>query len=451
MYKIFSVDDHIVEPADLWTSRVPRPHRERAPHVVVRDDREFWVYEDQRIMTMGLGAVAGRPPDSWSSDPLRFSDMIPGCYDPAERVKDLLSQGVLASLSFPTLPRFGGMLFVDFDDKQLADVCVRAWNDFVLDEWCPAGPPGLFVPMIICQLWDPRLAAEEIARCAARGARAVAFPENGLPAGLPSYHDEIWDPIWSTCEEVELPLCMHIGSSGHVPMADRRAGPLAGITSGSIGGMTAMVNLLFSAIPVRYPDLKFVFSEAGIGWIPAILERADRTFDRHHHWAGGELRPSDVFQRNMWACMIEEPFGLSVWASVGEDKILSEIDYPHSDSTFPHTQDAYAQILKAVPDHIAEKVTHANAEKLFRWEMADPGLATVETTWTAPTGLGRTGLESAIHEQLPVGDNTRCTALVHKISAFEECGEAMGPDGLCAAGHSNERVASGVAPPPGSR
>ena len=120
MFTIFSVDDHIVEPPDVWSSRVPAKYREAAPHVIEEDGREYWVYEHQRILTMGLNAVAGKPRDQWDMEPARFSDMIPGCYDPKERARDLLSQGVLASVAFPTLPRFGGMLFNSFTDKELA-------------------------------------------------------------------------------------------------------------------------------------------------------------------------------------------------------------------------------------------------------------------------------------------------------------------------------------------
>ena len=125
MYTIFSVDDHIVEPADVWSSRVPAKYRDAARMSIEEDGREYWVYEDQRILTMGLNAVAGKPRDQWDMEPARFTDMIPGCYDPKERAQDLLSQGVLASVSFPTLPRFGGMLFNSFADKELADACVR--------------------------------------------------------------------------------------------------------------------------------------------------------------------------------------------------------------------------------------------------------------------------------------------------------------------------------------
>src|SRR5579862_165104 len=189
MLRLFSADDHIIEPAGVWQDRVPARFREAAPRVVEEDGREFWVYAGVRSETMGLNAVVGRPRDQVNPDPLRFADMRPGCYDPVERARDMLSDGIFASVLFPTLPRFSGTLFLSFADKVLAEFCVRAYNDFVLDEWCPAGPPGLFVPTVICPLLDPVLAAAEIHRCADLGARALSCPENAVMLGLPSYWD----------------------------------------------------------------------------------------------------------------------------------------------------------------------------------------------------------------------------------------------------------------------
>src|SRR5215212_2179601 len=130
MYALFSVDDHIVEPRDVWSSRVPARFKNRAPHVVEDGGREIWVWEGGREVTMGLNAVAGKPREQWGMEPAPFSDMIPGCYDPNERAKDLLSNGIFASVAFPTLPGFAGRKFQTFDDKELALICVRAWNDF---------------------------------------------------------------------------------------------------------------------------------------------------------------------------------------------------------------------------------------------------------------------------------------------------------------------------------
>src|SRR4051812_18239523 len=114
--KLFSVDDHIIESADVWQSRVPAKFKASAPRVIEEDGREYWVYENKRNSTMGLSAVAGKPRSEWDhKDPVRFSDMAPGCYDPKERLKDLVPENVVSSLSFPQLPRFGGVEFVYFE------------------------------------------------------------------------------------------------------------------------------------------------------------------------------------------------------------------------------------------------------------------------------------------------------------------------------------------------
>jgi len=387
MFKLFSVDDHIIEHANVWADRVPAKYAATAPHVIDEDGREFWVYEDTRLTTMGLNAVAGKPREEWDMEPTRFADMIPGCYDPKERARDLLSQGILASISFPTLPRFGGMLFAGFKDKDLAYECVKAWNDFVLDEWCPSGPPGLFVPMIITTVWDPKLAEREIRRCVDKGAKALSFVENPMPDGFPSFHvkDGHWDPIWGVCQEAGLPICMHILSSGYRPPVDPDASFAAAIAVGNMTGMMAFVNMLLSGIPERFPDIKMVWSEAGIGWVPSVLERCDRMIDRHQHWAGKhELKPSEVFRRNMSNCMVDEPIGLKLWEHIGADNILSESDYPHSDTPFPHTQEVYAEVFDGIPTDVIDKVSYQNAERIFDWKMADPSLATTDTPWSPP-------------------------------------------------------------------
>ena len=112
MLRLFSADDHIIEHARVWQDRVPAKFRETAPRVIEEDGREYWLYAGMRGETMGLNAVVGRPRDQVNLDPLRFSDMRPGCYDPAERAKDMLSDGIFASVLFPTLPRFSGTLFL---------------------------------------------------------------------------------------------------------------------------------------------------------------------------------------------------------------------------------------------------------------------------------------------------------------------------------------------------
>jgi predicted TIM-barrel fold metal-dependent hydrolase len=446
MLELFSVDDHVIEPADVWSARVPAKYRDAAPHVIEEDGREFWVYEDQRSLTMGLNSVAGKPRETWGIEPTRFSDMIPGSYDPKERSRDLLANGILASVNFPSLPGFGGRLFAQFKDKELATECVRAWNDFILDEWVPGGPPGLFVPMVICQLWNPAGAAAEIRRCVDKGAKALCFVENPVPLGLPSFWTDAWDLIWGTAAEAGIPVCMHVGSSGYTPISSTDSNFLEPIAIGMIGALMGSINLMLAPPAYKFPNLKLVWSEGGIGWIPAALERADRQFERHHYWAKtGDLKPSEIFRRNMWVCMIEEPIGLSFREHVGVDKILWESDYPHADTTWPFAQKAAQEVFAGVPDDEVEAITHRNAEHLFGWTMADPALVSSPdvASWSATlaadpyAAMARRhdleGVEHAGPTTARPGDPCRQT--VQDNNMYKACGLPIGADGSCAAGH----------------
>src|SRR5690606_3183787 len=122
--------------------------------------------------------------------------------------------GILASLCFPSFPRFCGQIFAEANDKDLALLCVQAYNDWMIDEWC-ASAPGRFIPLVIMPLWDPPAAAREIERCAAKGATALAFSENPEPLGLPTIHDlgRYWDPLLAAAEAANMVICMHVGSS----------------------------------------------------------------------------------------------------------------------------------------------------------------------------------------------------------------------------------------------
>ena len=183
-----SVDDHVLEPPNVWQDRVPAKYRDVAPRLVQNDAGEFWAYEDRLVPTGMLAAAAGKAKEDFTPDAISYADMLPGCYDVASRLDDMNTAGILASLCFPSFPRFCGQIFHEARDKQLALLCVKAYNDWMIDEWCAAAP-GRFIPLIIVPLWDPPEMAREIERCAAKGATALAFSENPEPLGLPTIHD----------------------------------------------------------------------------------------------------------------------------------------------------------------------------------------------------------------------------------------------------------------------
>jgi len=236
----------------------------------------------------------------------------------------------------------------------------------------------LFVPMAIIQLWDPQRAVQEIQRNLDRGLRAIAIPEETSILGLPSYYDDYWDPIWALCQEADLPVCMHIGSSGWRPYIPPEASPSLMVALGFVPTITHALAMMYSPVPRKFPDIKLVYSEGGINWVPSALERADRMYKRHQAWTGtDDLLPSEVCRRNMWFCLIEEPYGLRVRHEIGLDRILWECDYPHSSCVWPDTQQIVAELFSPLPEDEARMIAYETAEKVFNWKCADPSDASV--------------------------------------------------------------------------
>ena len=168
-----------------------------------------------------------------------YNDMIPACYDVKARVEAMDLDGVHAALNFPTFPRFSGTRFLEGTDLDLASACVMAWNDWLIDEWCGAAPER-FIPMTMIQLWDPVLAAEELRRCAAKGARSVTMTESPASCGLPSWWTRHWDPLFAAAEEtgVVLSIAHRYGRQPLLPLPRvARGGPdlaLRGELDGSL-------------------------------------------------------------------------------------------------------------------------------------------------------------------------------------------------------------------------
>ncbi|MCW2529095.1 MAG: amidohydrolase 2 [Pseudonocardiales bacterium] len=378
-HQIVSVDDHLVEHPRVWQDRLPERMKEAGPKILEIDGTHQWSYDGSIYPTIGLNAVAGKDPKDWGMDPVRYEDMIPGCYDPVERVKDMDIDGVQAALCFPSFPGFGGGMFQRAQDKELALECVKAWNDYYIDEWC-ASAPDRFIPMAILPTWDIDLAAAEAKRAADKGARTISFPDSPVPLGLPSFHSDHWDPLWNVCQDTNMPVSLHFGSGAFVPgfsfsaikpvpgqMAVPDAPFAVAITLFSCNLMWSTVDLLFSGKLQQFPDLQFSLAEGGIGWIPYILERANYTWDRHRWYQDIAMddKPSDLFAKHFWGCFIDDEHGVKNRHDIGIDRIMLEIDFPHSDSNWPNSRKRAAEVLADVPDDEVEKIVETNARRML--------------------------------------------------------------------------------------
>jgi predicted TIM-barrel fold metal-dependent hydrolase len=276
------------------------------------------------------------------------------------------ADGIQGSIVFATFPRYCGQTFAEAKDKDLALDCIKAYNDWMIDEWCGTAPDR-FIPMTLVPLWDPELAAAEVRRAAGRGAKAISFSENPAPLGFPSYSTTHWDPFLSAVEEVDLPLCMHIGSSSKMNVPSKDASPAVPIALCGVNSMSACVDMIFSGTFNRHPNLKIAMSEGGSGWVPYILERMDYTWERTRLELDVHEAPSAVFRKHFWTCFISDNTALRLRDLIGVDKMMWECDYPHNDSNWPDASKRFAEEFAGIPADEAKKIGETNARELFKF------------------------------------------------------------------------------------
>ncbi len=387
---IISADDHVVEPPGVWWDRLPKRDRDAGPRVVqdtcetVNDPKtlrvtyvkggdgpvtDWWLYEDLAKPVPKVVACAGYPVETHNTDPINYADMRPGCYDPAARLADMDLNRTERSLCFPFITRFCGQMFLEAKDRELAARCVLAYNDWMVDEWC-GGSGGRLVPVCLIPLWDPHGAADEVRRNAARGCRAITFPEMPHHLGLPSIHDPdgYWEPVFDAANETGTVLCMHIGSGTRMAETSPFAPRIANTALTFSMAQLSMVEWLVSGILARYGRLKIAYSESQIGWMPFILERLDKAFT---HSAYAELPdvvtepPSTYVPGRVYGCFFDDDTGVRNRDAIGVGQLLFEVDYPHQDTTWPNTHVVVERIAAQVSEEELTRMLRTNALEML--------------------------------------------------------------------------------------
>lgn len=369
-FTVISVDDHVVEPPWVFDGRLPEKFASQAPRIVeLENGAEVWELGGERYPIMAMLAVAGRAKNEWTRGAARYDEMRPGCYRAADRVRDMDIDGVQASLNFPsTIGSFAGSGFLRrAKDPELGHACVQAWNDWYFDEW--RNPhPDRFIGCGITWLGDPKLAAAEVRRNAARGFHAVSFPENPADIDLPPLASGHWDPLFEACEETGTVLALHVGSS-HWFAAHPTSPFQAECVLFPLAAARAAVEWVWSGVPVRFPKLQLSLAEGGIGWVPMVIERMGYVLE-HSGAAQGEWNyaedPRDVLRRNFNFCTLEFGAQAETWKTIGIDRVMVETDYPHADSSWPDTQELLGSAMPELSVADIRKVTWENASRLYR-------------------------------------------------------------------------------------
>jgi predicted TIM-barrel fold metal-dependent hydrolase len=391
---IVDMDSHVVEPPYLWSDRLPNRCRDAGPRIEYAPAGEvklvdgkyletpgtagpnaaWWVYEDTRTQIKRYIASAGVPADQVTNEGITYDDMRPGCWIPAERLNDMDVNGVQAQMCFPNYVRFCGQIFLWAKDRQLARLCVEAYNDWMVDEWC-GGSGGRLIPLCLVPLWDVGLVVAEVRRNAARGVRAVAFSELPAYLDLPSLHSGYWDPFFAACQETETVIAMHIGSGTRTPQTSADAPGAVGGTIIFGNSVASMTDFLFSGVLHRFPRLKLLYAEAQIGWIPYLLERIDDVWDTHRGWSHGQDNcpepPSTYYYRQITSCFFKDAVGVELLAKVGADNVTFETDYPHQDGTWPRSREEAALQFGYLEQDLINKIARGNAIRLLGLDLPE--------------------------------------------------------------------------------
>jgi predicted TIM-barrel fold metal-dependent hydrolase len=390
--KIISVDDHVVEPPTLWQDRLPGKYKDVAPrvirskvaalgsyaegkvHVTSEEGRpaDIWLYEDLRLTLNRPIAAVGFPKEDVTLTPMTFDEMRPGCYDPKARLEDMDVNGVEASVCFPnTFVRFCGQVFSEAKDKDLALLCVKAYNDWMIDEW--AGQSGgRLVPLCIIPLWDVDLAVKEVRRVSDLGCHGICFSEIPPYLGLPSIHSGEWNPLFDVCNQTGTVLSMHIGSGSKFPSTSDDAPDGVLNVIGFVNCVMSLTDWLLSGLLKTFQNLKLLYAECQIGWIPYVLERCDTSWTETRGWNNVYERlaepPSHYYYRNVNAAFFDDAHGIKSIDEVGVDNVLFETDYPHADSTWPRSPAVVERLMADLAAEVVQKIVRTNAIRLFQLE-----------------------------------------------------------------------------------
>jgi predicted TIM-barrel fold metal-dependent hydrolase len=371
---LVSIDDHSIEPPDLFEHHMPEKYRDVAPKLVKdADGRDQWVFQGGTIGVAGLSAVVSLPKEEWGFDPVDFAEMRPGCYDLDERVKDMDANGMLAGMNFPTFAGFSGRHLAGTADTELTAMALSAYNDWAIDE-VAGGHPGRFIPLAILPIFDLDAAVAEVERVAAKGCVAVSLPETPYGVGLPTYASGHFDPLFAALVDHGITPCMHIaGAFGLIQRPPDAMADDIMLIAPQVMTITA-VDLMLSGLLRRFPTLKFALSEGGIGWVPFFLDRLERhvvnqSWTHLDRLPPGKT-PTEVWREHFLACFITDPSALRLRDRIGIETIAWECDYPHSDCTWPNSPELLHAELEAAgcTDDEIEHITWKNVARFFDYD-----------------------------------------------------------------------------------
>jgi uncharacterized protein len=367
-FRLISADSHVVEPPDLWLKRIDRRYLDRAPRVVREETGDAFVCMDSESvggnkgrMGIGTSATAQKRTEDIALDNERWENVLPGAYDPFARIMDMERDGVEAEILYTT---FGLILFAIKDiEFQLA--CFQAYNDW-LSNFCSSFPQRLFgAAMIPTQ--PVQVAVKEMERCAKMGLRAATI-SIGQESGH-GYDHPMYDPIWRASEMLEMPVSLHVAASEKDFVYTGNM--LADFSLAFTLTMYSVVVMIFSGVFDRHPKLKVVSVENDAAWAAGMLERMDYRFERDQGWAGHSSgitsgrKPSQIFHEHVYCTFMRDHTAVFNRNIIGVRNLMWGSDYPHFDSTWPHSAKVLQQHFADVSQEDQLRIARRNAIELY--------------------------------------------------------------------------------------
>lgn len=370
-FGVISTDEHAQETPDLWTSRMSKAKfGDDIPHLgEMPDGTHRWFFRGKPAgPRIASGGVATTPR---LEEPRRWEKVPKSAYVPSERIKAMDLDRVDTHTFFPDIAGITNNNFQKDGDPEYRIACIQAYNDWLADEWTAYTPR--FISQCIVPMWDVSLAVAELRRAVKKGHKGLIW--HGAPEvlGLPHFNDPHWDPLYAAVQELEVPLCLHLGAVPILPAYPGYKTMTARAMSGArsvASQLQVVANILYCGVFDRFPRMKAVSVESGIGWIPYLLETADHNYENFDVAKEGlKTKPSDVFRRNMWANFWFEQNGMQNRHAIGVDKIIYETDFPHPTSTWPDSVKCREMSLKDVPAHERKMMLMDNAIKLYKLDV----------------------------------------------------------------------------------
>jgi len=388
-YHVIDVDSHIIEPPDIWTSRVSKKWGDLVPHVKrsARTNRERWYIGDMRMTSVSSLAHAGWkefPP----GHPPSLEEADPGAWQSHARLKRMDEYGIHAQLLYPNLLGFQSEAFMRIKERELGFECVRAYNDFLVD-FCSADANRL-IPLMWLPFWDVEESVREISRAAKRGHRGIVFGGDFPAVGLPALPDAHWDPVYAAAQEHDLSINFHIGFSDRTVEQTRtlqakvvvnKADFVKESTLIMLGNATTMAEVILLGVCHRFPRLNFVSVESGAGWLHFFTEAMDWQWKNSGSFREypDRMLPSEYFRRQVYGTFWFEKGMLEHALEMFPDNLMFETDYPHPTSLSPgpaSLADSPRKVmndgLSRLPEDIVRKVLHGNAARVYK--LATPAL-----------------------------------------------------------------------------